>query len=66
MNALIMPLLFSRFDTTAPAGLVPASSALAKNTPSIKTDFARKTPKNEGIRTFAQFAIALGKPMKKE
>ena len=29
MNALIMPLLFSRFDTTAPAGLVPASSALA-------------------------------------
>jgi hypothetical protein len=32
----------------------------------VKTDFARKTPKNEGIRTFAQFAIALGKPMKKE
>ena len=31
----------------------------------IITDFARKTPKNEGIRTFAQFAIALGKPMKK-
>jgi hypothetical protein len=29
MNALITPLLFSRFDTTAPAGLVPASSALA-------------------------------------
>jgi hypothetical protein len=28
MNALIMPRLFSRFDTTAPAGLVPASSAL--------------------------------------
>jgi hypothetical protein len=27
MNALIMPRLFSRFDTTAPAGLVPASSA---------------------------------------
>jgi hypothetical protein len=32
----------------------------------IKTDFARKTPKKEGIRTFAQFAIALRKPMKKE
>ena len=32
----------------------------------VKTDFARKTPKNEGILTFAQFAIALGKPMKKE
>ena len=28
MNALIMPRLFSRLDTTAPAGLVPASSAL--------------------------------------
>jgi hypothetical protein len=31
-----------------------------------KTVFARKPPKNEEIRTFAQFAIALGKPMKKE
>ncbi len=30
------------------------------------TVFAWKTPKNEGIRTFAQFTIALGKPMKKE
>ena len=32
----------------------------------LGTVFARKTPKNEEIRTFAQFAIALGKPMKKE
>ena len=32
----------------------------------FKTVFVRKTPKNEEIRTFAQFAIALGKPMKKE
>ena len=32
----------------------------------LKTVFVRKTPKNEEIRTFAQFAIALGKPMKKE
>jgi hypothetical protein len=32
MNALIMPRLFSRFDTTAPAGLVPASSALTLDT----------------------------------
>jgi hypothetical protein len=32
----------------------------------LETDFVRKTPKNEGIRTFAQFAIALRKPMKKE
>jgi hypothetical protein len=30
-----------------------------------KTDFATKTPKNEGIRTFAQFAIPLVKPMVK-
>jgi hypothetical protein len=32
----------------------------------LQTVFARKPPKNEEIRTFAQFAIALGKPMKKE
>jgi hypothetical protein len=38
-----------------------------KGIPNVfETDFARKTPKNEGIRTFAQFAIALRKPMKKE
>jgi hypothetical protein len=28
MNALIAPRLFSGLETTAPAGLVPASSAL--------------------------------------
>ena len=28
MNALITPRLFSRLETSAPAGLVPASSAL--------------------------------------
>jgi len=38
----------------------------AFSSPRLETDFARKTPKNEGIRKFAQFAIALGKPMKKE
>jgi hypothetical protein len=31
-----------------------------------KTVFARGSSKKGEIRTFAQFAIALGKPMKKE
>ena len=31
MNALIAPGLFSGLDTTAPAGLVPASFALVNN-----------------------------------
>jgi hypothetical protein len=32
----------------------------------FKTVFARGSSKKGEIRTFAQFAIALGKPMKKE